>query len=82
MAQAIGLSHLYPALPIMNFLAMVSMLLLVPGFWKTRIVTLVGWLFVANLLNFIGMIHWRGHANDAPVFASLCESFVSSSNKT
>jgi prepilin signal peptidase PulO-like enzyme (type II secretory pathway) len=85
MAQPVGLSHLYPAVPIMNFLAMVSMLLLIPGFWKTRIialVALVGWLFVANLLSFIGMIHWREHTNDAPVLASICESFISSSNKT
>jgi hypothetical protein len=85
MAQATGFSHLYPALPIMNFLAMVSMLLLIPAFWKTRIVALValvGWMFVGNLLNFIGMIHWRGHTNDALVLASICESFISSSNKT
>jgi formate hydrogenlyase subunit 4 len=83
MAQATGLSHLYPAVPIMNFLAMVLLLLLIPAFWKTRIVALValvGWLFVANLLDFISMIHWRGHTNDAPVLASICESFVSSDN--
>jgi Pheromone A receptor len=85
MTGAVGFSHLYPAVPIMNFFAMVSMLLLVPAFWKTRIVALValvGWLFVANLINFIGMIHWRGHTNDALVLASICESSVSSSNKT
>jgi hypothetical protein len=84
MAQAVGLSHLYPAVPIMNFLAMVSLLLLIPSFWKTRIIALVayvGWLFLANLLQFISMIHWRGHTNDAPVFASICESFISSSNE-
>jgi Pheromone A receptor len=80
MEQAIGLSRLYPTIPIMNFFAMVSLLLLIPGFWKTRIVALValvGWLFLANLLPFIGMIYWRGHTNDAPVFASICESFIS-----
>jgi Pheromone A receptor len=85
MTGAVGVSHIYPTVPIMNFLAMVSLLLLIPGFWKTRIVALValvGWLFLTNLLNFIGMIHWRGHTNDAPVFASICESFVSSSNET
>jgi Pheromone A receptor len=63
---------------------MVSMLLLIPGFWKTRIVALValvGWLFLANLLYFIGMIYWRGHTNDAPVFAFICESLISSSNE-
>jgi hypothetical protein len=85
MAQATGLSHLYPVVPIMNFLAMASMLLLIPAFWKTRIVALVAlvsWIFVTNLLNFIGMIHWRGHTNDAPVLASTRESFISPSNKT
>jgi hypothetical protein len=83
MAQAVGLSHLYPAVPIMDFLAMVSMLVLIPGFWKTRIVALValvGWLFLDNLLSFVGMIYWRGHTNDAPVVASISESLISSSN--
>jgi hypothetical protein len=59
MAQAVRLSYLYPAVPIMNFLAMVSLPLLIPGFWKTRIfalVALVEWLFLAKLLYFIGMI--------------------------
>jgi prepilin signal peptidase PulO-like enzyme (type II secretory pathway) len=82
MTEAVGYSHLSPAVPILSFLAMVSMLLLIPSFWKTRIVALValvGWLFVVNLINFTGMIHWRGHTNDAPVLASICESFVSSS---
>jgi Pheromone A receptor len=77
MTGALGYSHLYPAIPIMNFLAMVSMLLLLPGFWKTRIVALValvGWLFITNLVYFISTIHWRGHTNDAPVLASTCES--------
>jgi Pheromone A receptor len=85
MTEVVGVSHLYPVVPTMNFLAMVSSLLLIPGFWKTRIVAvvaLVAWLFVANLLSFIGMIHWRGHTNDAPVFASICESFAASSNET
>jgi Pheromone A receptor len=79
MAEAIGLSHLYPAVPIMNFLAMVLLLLLVLSFWKTRIVALVAlpfWLFFSNLHSFTGMIYWRGHTNDAPVFASICESFI------
>jgi Pheromone A receptor len=85
MAPATGVSHLYPVLPVMNFLAMVLMLLLIPGFWKTRIVALValvGWIFVTNMLYFIGMIHWRGHTNDAPVLASICELFISSSSET
>jgi hypothetical protein len=85
MAHATGLSHLYPAVPIMNSLAMVSMLLLIPSFWKTRIIALVAvvsWLFLGNFLYFVGMIYWRGHANDAPVFASICELFISSSNET
>jgi hypothetical protein len=85
MTEAVGFSHLYPALPIVNFLPMVSLLLLIPGFWKTRmvaLVALVGWIFLGNLLYFIGMIHWRGHTNDAPVLASICESFISSSNET
>jgi hypothetical protein len=85
MAQAIGVSHLYPAVPIMNFLAMVLLPLLIPGFWKTRIVALVAlicWLFLGNLLSFIGMIYWRGHTDDAPVLASICESFISFSNQT
>jgi hypothetical protein len=80
-----GLSHLYPALPIVTFIAMVSLLLLIPGFWNTRIVALVavfGWLFLANLLNFIGMIYWRGHTNDAPVLASIRESCIPSSDET
>jgi hypothetical protein len=79
MAEAIGLSRLYPAVPIMNFLAMVLLLLLMPGFWKTRIVALVAlpcWFFLGNLLSCTGMIYWRGHTNDAPVFASICESFI------
>jgi len=79
MTEAVGLSHLYPALPIMNFIAMVLALLLVPAFWKTRIVALValvGWLFLTNSLKFIGMIYWRGHTNDALVFASICEPFI------
>ena len=81
MTEAVGVSHLYPAVPIMNFLAMVSLLLLIPGFWKTRIVALValvGWIFLGNLLYFIGMIYWRGHTNDAPAFASICELLISS----
>jgi hypothetical protein len=85
MEQAVGFSYLYPALPIMNFLAMVSLLLLIPAYWKTRIVApvaVVGWHFLVCFLNFIGMIYWRGHTNDAPVLASICESFISSSNKT
>jgi Pheromone A receptor len=85
MAEAMGLSHLYPVVPIMSFLAMVSMLLLIPGFWKTRIVALValvGWMFLVNLLHFIGMIRWRGHTNDAPVLAYICESLIRSSNET
>jgi hypothetical protein len=80
MAEATGLSHLYPAVPIMNFLAMVSLALLIPGFWKTRIVApvaLIGWLLLGNLLYFISLIHWRGHTNDTPIFASICESFIS-----
>ena len=85
MTEAVGLSHLYPALPIMHFIAMVLMLLLIPAFWKTRIVALVaivGWFFLINSLKFICMIYWKGHTNDAPVLASIGESFVSSSNKT
>jgi hypothetical protein len=81
MEQAIGLSRLYPTVPIMNVLAMVSLLLLIPGFWKTRIIALVAivsWFFLGNLLFFIGIIYWRGHTNDAPVLASICESFISS----
>jgi Pheromone A receptor len=79
MAEAIGLSHLYPAVPILNFLSIVLLLLLVPGFWKTRIVALVAlpaWLFIGNFLSFTRMIHWRGHTNDAPVLGSICESFI------
>jgi hypothetical protein len=85
MTEAVGLSYLYPVVPIMNVLAMVSLLLLFPGFWKTRIVALVapvGWIFLGNLLYFIGMIYWRGHTNDALVLASICKSFISFSNET
>ena len=80
MAEAIGCSHLYPAVPIMNLVAMVSLALLIPGFWKTRTVApvaLVGWFFLGNLLRFVGMIHWRGHTNDVPVLAFIRESFIS-----
>jgi hypothetical protein len=85
MTEAIGYSHLYPAIPIMNLVAMVSLALLIPGFWKTRIVApvaVVGWLFLGNWLNFIGMVHWRGHTNDVPVLAFICESFISFLNET
>jgi uncharacterized membrane protein len=76
MAEAVGLSYLYPALPIMNFFSMALLLLLIPGFWKTRIVALVShvsWIFVGNLLSFITMIEWRGNTNDAPIWADFCE---------
>jgi hypothetical protein len=79
MAEDIGVSRLYPAVPILNFFAMALLSLVVPSFWKTRIVALValpGWIFVANFLSFTRMIHWRGHANDAPVLAYICESFI------
>jgi hypothetical protein len=76
MAEAVGLSHLYPAVPIMNFFSMALLVLLLPGFWKTRVVALVSlisWIFVGNLLSFITMIEWRGNANDAPIWADFCE---------
>jgi hypothetical protein len=79
MGEAVGGSHLYPIVPIMNFLSMVLTLLLLPGFWKTRIVALVsvvGWIFIGNLAFFLSMIHWRGHTNDALVWASICKLVI------
>jgi hypothetical protein len=79
MEGARGLAHLYPVVPIMNFLSMLLLLLIIPGFWRTRIVALVSlviWIFVGNLVSFLCKIYWRGHTNDAPVWATIRESVI------
>jgi hypothetical protein len=76
MVEPVGLSFLYPAVPILCIFSMFSLFILVPSFWKTRIFVLnafLGWLMLGDLLVFIGMVQWRGNIHDSPVWADLCE---------
>lgn len=74
MVKSVGLSFLYPTIPILCGISILLLLALLPGFWKTRIfalVALVSWLIIGNLLILIGMIGWHGNTHDAPIFANI-----------
>ena len=77
MSPAVGVSFLFPAVPILCIFSNILLLVLIPGFWKTGVfalLALVGWLFIGNMLVLIGMIEWRGNIHDAPIFADISES--------
>ena len=79
MAPAVGISFLFPAVPILCAISSVLLLILLPGFWKTGVfalLALVGWLLIGNTLVFIGMVGWHGNIHDAPILADISASIV------
>ncbi|KAG8756221.1 a-factor receptor [Serendipita sp. 396] len=71
---ALGLSPLFPAVPILCFLSFLCCMLLLPGIVKTRIFALifyVAWLCLGNLLIGVNMCIWRKRTFNAPIYADI-----------
>ncbi|KIM28331.1 hypothetical protein M408DRAFT_140016 [Serendipita vermifera MAFF 305830] len=74
MTQSVGVSFLYPGIPILCCFSTFLLVILLPGFWKTRIFALlamVAWLILGNLLVIICMTRWRGNTDNVPILADI-----------
>ncbi|KAG8752331.1 a-factor receptor [Serendipita sp. 396] len=69
-----GLSGLFPGAPILCFLSFLCCMLLLPGFIKTRVFTLifsVVWIGFGCLIIGVNMCIWRNNTRDAPIYADI-----------
>lgn len=74
MPSEVGFSFLFPAIPIFCGFTIILLALLLPGFLKTRSISLLSlwcWLYVSCLLQCINMILWKGNVDD--IFPVYCD---------
>lgn len=85
MPKAVGLSYIFPAVPILSIIGVALLLLVLPGFWKTRNVALLSYISVCIYLNlkaFIDSLIWRNSIkNIAPIYCDISMSRVSANFK-
>ncbi|KAG8839199.1 a-factor receptor [Serendipita sp. 411] len=75
---ASGLSHAFPALQILCVISIILCLLLFPGFMRTRIFSLVyyiWWIVAGNGLLLVNTCIWRGATYNAPVYSDIVARF-------
>jgi hypothetical protein len=77
MKEPVGLSYLFPAVPILNAISIVLLLSIFPAFLKTKVFTLVACpvlLILQNFFSFLNFLIWRNNVRDAPVYADFSEN--------
>ncbi|KAG8786490.1 a-factor receptor, partial [Serendipita sp. 397] len=73
-----GISVIFPAVPILSVLSIILCLLILPGFWKTRIFAVVYyicWLIAGNGLLLINTCIWRGNVRNIPIYCDIAALF-------
>ncbi|KAG8774758.1 a-factor receptor [Serendipita sp. 398] len=75
-----GLSAIFPAVPILSAISIVLCLLILPGFWKTRVFAVVYYLcslIAGNGLLLVNTCIWRGNVRNIPIYCDIVALFWS-----
>ncbi|KAG8866268.1 a-factor receptor [Serendipita sp. 405] len=78
--ETLGLSPLYPAVPVLSVASIILTLLLLPGFIKIGVLAVIsyaGWLLIGNLLILINMSVWRGNTKHPGIYGDIVSRFWS-----
>ncbi|KAG8756222.1 hypothetical protein FRC14_003269 [Serendipita sp. 396] len=75
----LGLSPLFPAVPILSFLSFFCCIILLPGIIKTRIFALIFyvlWVALGSILIAVNMCIWRNRVFDAPIYSDIAARII------
>ncbi|KAG9052823.1 hypothetical protein FS842_009179, partial [Serendipita sp. 407] len=75
-----GISAIFPVVAVLSVLSNTLCLLLLPGFIKTRIISivcLICWLLLGNGLLLLNMFIWRGNTRNIPIYSDIVARFWS-----
>ncbi|KAG8841797.1 hypothetical protein FRB91_004676 [Serendipita sp. 411] len=70
----VGLSDLFPTLPIFSLISFICCMLVLPAFIKTRVfalTTCTSWLALGNLLICINLCVWRNSTRNIPIYSDF-----------
>ncbi|PVF97334.1 hypothetical protein CPB86DRAFT_760391 [Serendipita vermifera] len=74
MKEPVGLSFLFPLVPVLNAISIVLLLSIFPAFLKTKVFTLVASVVLLILGNFfilLNMLIWRSNIRDIPIYSDF-----------